>query len=997
MLKSAPPVPAPQPCQGGSETTADPVPRATPNALPTVSRTALAATAAVVVGLTWVAIDLFGVHVAFSRRALEMSADLAWPDWRWRAAWLAPAIGALATGLRWRRFGGDSLWIGRVLSLSALTGCLAGLRLLSLWSPMGRGVPVLALLWSPHATWSLGLVWVALLSRGRATESRPSPGGRIGREALIVGALALVAYSVLCLYTCQMTMLHGDEAHYVAVTQSLLRDGDMDLAGDLTSERIVEYHVVAFEAHRAPASPAGRTYSRHPIGLSALMTGPYVAGQWLWSNPRLACALAMALIAATCLGLAHLWLRRLGTPQYAAIAAVVIAGSTAPLALYSGQLYPELPGLAIALAILAALAHWQTPGGSRRALGRFEPALLAALTAAAGLLPFLHPRYAPLAGALAAAVALQAAMGARRRPRLIAVGLTALAAAAAHLAFNLHFSGDWLGPLRPGSAWEEDALSLAIWARSLPGHWVHGSTGLLNSSPVYLLALAGLARLAWYRDRRFAVAAGLYVCTAAVNGLHPDWTFGFCMPGRYLITAMPTLVLGLAAIMPRLWRSSAACFAAAMALTISWDTVLAWLTVPEKAYAGTHLGLRALAAWYPFETHFTEAVETPPDAALLVFWLTAGASVALLGVGLPRGDRILGRHRGAVAAAGLVAGLVLLPGAWGHSTPSRSGYAAAVPPGMPVLRADETVEPRAIAHRIALRYKGSGYRDDSGRTAALGSEGAARVAAYFLPIQLPGVYGLRLDGTSSLDESPSAPNRVVVVHRRALPAVQDWEMRRQKPLRPDREGRLSFDYMVTRPELGYLHYFYAGAGDLRLGATELYCHYTAPALSPSWQASLTPEPLPGADARLAARAMAQLAPGYYRARFELAGWALGALVERKPSPVVMACQVWPEGTPTARIDAAAERWLAQDRRLDKLMASAASQWPQVELLAAPWWVDVPLAGPREYQFEFVVRRPSQVVLLARYDGSADLNLQRIDVRRMTMAAAPLKPAGLRTP
>ena len=41
-------------------------------------------------------------------------------------------------------------------------------------------------------------------------------------------ALLLVLFSTYALYVCQMVMIHGDEAQYLRVTQSLLRDGDID-------------------------------------------------------------------------------------------------------------------------------------------------------------------------------------------------------------------------------------------------------------------------------------------------------------------------------------------------------------------------------------------------------------------------------------------------------------------------------------------------------------------------------------------------------------------------------------------------------------------------------------------------------------------------------------------------------------------------------------------------------------------------------------------------
>ena len=41
-------------------------------------------------------------------------------------------------------------------------------------------------------------------------------------------------------------MIHGDEGQYLRVTQSLLHDGDMDLANNLDTQQTNEFHVIDF-------------------------------------------------------------------------------------------------------------------------------------------------------------------------------------------------------------------------------------------------------------------------------------------------------------------------------------------------------------------------------------------------------------------------------------------------------------------------------------------------------------------------------------------------------------------------------------------------------------------------------------------------------------------------------------------------------------------------------------------------------------------------------
>ena len=274
---------------------------------------------------------------------------------------LGPAVfGVAGLVLAWLRYcffdGGPQLQ-ERLQRATLLAAVLLALRLLALCDPLTYFFPFLTLLWSPHALWAVALVFFGYVHL-------PTENGRVSPRtdayiAAVLLALCLPLYFLYALYFCQITMLHGDEGQYLRVTQSLLHDGDMDLANNLSVEQTNEFHVIKFAVHKAPASPEGKVHS-----------------------------------------------------------VLVIAAS------------------------LYAL-----------------------------------------------------------------------------IAFHYAFSGDWMGPLRPGSgAWGEGALDMAIWLISLPGHWLHVNKGILNSSPIYCFALFGLLALVRLRDRRVAIAIGLYAATAAILG-----------------------------------------------------------------------------------------------------------------------------------------------------------------------------------------------------------------------------------------------------------------------------------------------------------------------------------------------------------------------------------------------------------------------------------------------------------------------------------------------
>ena len=218
-----------------------------------------------------------------------------------------------------------------------------------------------------------------------------------------------------------------------------------------------------------------------------------------------------------------------------------------------------------------ALSSLAAAGGRYRPLSpSLEIPLLTLCTALLSFLPFLHARYAPLGVLCGSAILAQAWFSPRRRMALGAIGATVALALYALVSFHYAFSGDWMGPFRPGNAWGEDALALSTWPISLPGHWLNVGKGLISAAPIFFFSLLGWAVLAHKRDRSILVVAGLYGTTAAMNGLHPDWGFGYAYPARFLVTALPALVFGLALALPLLMRQPLGAFLAAFALAVSF-------------------------------------------------------------------------------------------------------------------------------------------------------------------------------------------------------------------------------------------------------------------------------------------------------------------------------------------------------------------------------------------------------------------------------------------
>ena len=287
----------------------------------------------------WFLVNCFEADIAASREALRIAVEQ--PGWQpqWPVLpWLLAVSAVLLTWVRSQRAGAESrldLHL-RLHRLSLLWLGLVALRVASLWNPLLLLFPYLSLLWTPHATWALSLatcIWLPMGPRhpGRSRWSSRSPG----RIALLLFAISALLYGAYTLYFCQVTMLHGDEGQYLRVTQSLVHDGDMDLSNNLEAGQALEFHTRAFGVHAAPASPEGKVYSVHPVGLSVLLAPAYWTGLHLWANPRLAAALMMALLSAGCVARSWLWLSRLGMGGWESLLSVGVMGSTIPFVAYA--------------------------------------------------------------------------------------------------------------------------------------------------------------------------------------------------------------------------------------------------------------------------------------------------------------------------------------------------------------------------------------------------------------------------------------------------------------------------------------------------------------------------------------------------------------------------------------------------------------------------------------------------------------------------------------
>ena len=949
------------------------------------TRAVLALLAAGLAG--WFLADCFDVLIAFSHERLRAAVE----DPRWQPGWgfqsqLFTALAAAALLLAVRAATSVPRGVDALLPAVGLVWALLILRLLALWNPVTSLFPWLTLLWSPHAGWAVaGACCIVAASRlvaaGEQWSTRLRQRVRSLPDSGIAAAIAGIAFLVYAgygIYIGQMTMLHGDEGHYLRVTQSLLRDGDFDLTDNLGNRDVAEYHSLQFGVHKAPASPPGKIHSVHPIGLSLLLVPAYWSGLELWSNPRLACILFMNLLTAASCGLAYLWLVRLRLPRFAALSSVAAAATTAPLFLYSTQLFPEIPALLATLLTLLLLTHWLRPGGGYARLPA-EPVLLPCLALVPAGLVLLHPRYAPVGMLLGGLVALQAVFGGRRKtaiPWVIAGGAVSLAGI---LAYHFAYSGDWMGPFRPGNAWDENALDPATWLVSLPGHWLHRTRGLVNNSPVFLVAVAGLFSLVRARDRRFPAVLALYAATAFANGIHPGWEFGFCPPARFLVTALPALLVCLAVGIAASSRSAAGVAVLLLALAVSWDSIVSALVVPELVYSGVHLGCREVEDFYPFSVHFFEGDVTGIPYMTVVLWF------ALLVLFFAAW---IFRHRSVrLAMVGLAA---LVPAAWGNSESVGAAIQMRGSPRLGVLTeaANGSLGTRRRARMLTAEFHDTrtGSGQDRHYSAKGPSDSPGLLASYRLAMWQPGVYRTKAPVVSRGGrEDP--PHTAVVSYRDVLPASQPWEHRLFKVIGADQDtSLLSFDFYLDRPSFGYASLLFSGAGELSLGPLEFSMLPVRLDLVEDEVQVFDEQHRLGSD-HMVLVATDSLVPGRYLLDLGLSGSTLPALFERRAEPVFAAIFT-AAGESSKAVGETARRWFSEDRTRSELISGFTT--PFVEGVFSPAWLSLPFTGGA-YRLGFSLAGTQRLLVAIKYKGDREIRVDRVRILKQKLRYQPRKP------
>jgi hypothetical protein len=414
-----------------------------------------------------------------------------------------------------------------------------------------------------------------------------------------------------------------DEPQYLLTALSLAEDRSPDIADELREERWRPYHDRDLPVQTS-VRPDGSQLSPHDPLLPLLLAVPTALGGWLAAKLTLA-VLAGALAALL------LWVavHRFGVPLQLAAPGVALATTTAPLAVYGQQVYPELPA---ALAVTAAVAALTAPRQTR--------AGLAVLVAGVVALPWLSVKYVPVAAALAA-VALVPLLGRDRRRAAALAGVLAAAGLGYLLAHRVVWGG-WT-VYASGDHFERSGEFGVVGFRPdyagrttrLLGLLVDRDFGLAAWQPAWLLAVPALAALVAARPRGWPalavpLAAGWATATWVAVTMH-----GFWWPGRQLVAVLPLAVLAVLVWLARLPRAAWLGAAGLAAVGVVWyatllvggyagDTV--WVLAPDRLAVHRPAGLLL-----PDDRDLSAA-----DRVKYALWLVAAAGAAAVAYRLSR-------------------------------------------------------------------------------------------------------------------------------------------------------------------------------------------------------------------------------------------------------------------------------------------------------------------------------------------------------------------------
>lgn len=484
------------------------------------------------------------------------------------------------------------------------------------WLPL----PAALQLWSGRL---VILVWIAV-----ACAMTPSflYGITLPRRPAFTAGILAFAIGLIAWWQVAPQVPGGDEPHYLIITQSLLQDRDLAIENNHQQRDYQSYFSGELPPDYRVRGRDREIYSIHAPGVSALVAPAFaIAGYY---------GAGLLLLALSAWGTSLMWdlaYRTTARPDAAWFGWAAVTLSSTWI-FHSFTIYPDGPGAVLTLTGVWALLRIDEEIRNRSESLRpwfWHGAALA-------LLPWMHSRFAVLAGGVGALVLLRMAAVPNAAFKMLAFLAVPTVSCLAWLSYFIAI----YGTPNPSAPYGGEEGSFAFVPDGLAGLLFDQRFGLFAYAPVLLAAVAGigvmLARPGWRRhalELLFVVVPYLLVVTYIAM-----WWGGRSAPARFLVPVLPWLAIPAAVAWTAIERRATRIVAvgslvftafASVVLVFAADGALAFNTREDYALwlewlNGTiDLG-RALPVWWRDE-------ETPLFRGILVWGAAAAGAWYLLG------------------------------------------------------------------------------------------------------------------------------------------------------------------------------------------------------------------------------------------------------------------------------------------------------------------------------------------------------------------------------
>lgn len=388
----------------------------------------------------------------------------------------------------------------------------------------------------------------------------------------------------------------GDEPHYLMITQSLLKDGDIDIQNNHDNRDWEAFIGGDLNPDLRVRGLHGEAYSIHAPGVSVVVAPAFQLFGYLGAR--------IVLVLLTALGAMLTWRLCWRVTDSAAAAwcgwaAVVL---TPTFALQSFMVFPDAPGFLVVAAGALLLVQF-----SRGDLPGTLPVFLTGVALAA--LPWLHTRFAVLAAGIGGAIALRLLVPGTNPPRpkrelAAGFGLDADPVITredrtirfiALLIVPVISAGLWFwffkahyGTFDPRAPYGPEPQELSWIVPAILALFFDGQYGIAAYAPAVALALVGWWQKTATFTRRLAIEFALiaFAYLVVVTTVRMWWAGKPATPARFLMAILPLLAVPIAALWTRATAATRALVATLIAMGAGTTALL--LAVDRAGLAWNH-------------------------------------------------------------------------------------------------------------------------------------------------------------------------------------------------------------------------------------------------------------------------------------------------------------------------------------------------------------------------------------------------------------------------